>query len=61
MIDARYVAVLPITFEFFPHLNRPDRGVQGTASLGLDRRIRGVLAELHRRRIAIDVRGPLRS
>jgi hypothetical protein len=60
IIDARYLAVLPLGLEFFPHLTEPGHGVQGTASLGLDRKIRTVLAELRRRQIPLDVRGPLR-
>lgn len=58
IIDARELAVLPITPAFFPYLHRPDHGVQGTAPLGLDRDIRTVLAGLHRAQIAIKVRGP---
>lgn len=57
-IDVRTAAALPITIEFFPHLERADGGIQGTASAGLSRKIESVLEELRRRRIAIDVRGP---
>jgi hypothetical protein len=60
LIDARHLAILPLTPEFFPYMDTPDQGVQGTASLGLDRKIRTVLAELQRRQVALDVRGPLR-
>lgn len=58
IIDVRSAAALPITVEFFPHLGRADRGIQGTASPGLSRKIATVLEELRRRRIVIDVRGP---
>jgi hypothetical protein len=57
MIDVRTAAALPITIEFFPHLERTDRGIQGTASAGLSRKIESVLEELRRRQIAIGVRG----
>ncbi len=57
-IDVRTAAALPITIEFFPHLERADRGIQGLASAGLSRKIESVLKELRRRRIAIDLRGP---
>jgi hypothetical protein len=57
-IDVRTAAALPITIEFFPHLERADRGIQGLASAGLSRKIESVLDELRRRRIAIAVRGP---
>ena len=58
MIDVRTAAALPITIEFFPHLGRADRGIQGAASAGLSRKIESVLEALRRRRIAIDLRGP---
>ena len=58
MIDVRTAAALPITIEFFPHLERADRGIRGAASAGLIRKIGLVLEELGRRRIVIDVRGP---
>jgi hypothetical protein len=58
MIDVRTAAALPITIEFFPHLERDDRGIQGVASAGLSRKIESVLEELRRRRIAIELRGP---
>ena len=57
-IDVRTAAALPITIEFFPHLERADHGIQGTASAGLTRKIESVLADLRRRRIVIAVRGP---
>jgi hypothetical protein len=57
-IDVRTAAALPITIEFFPHLERADRGIQGLASAGLSRKIESLLDELRRRRIAIAVRGP---
>ena len=57
-IDVRTAAALPIAIEFFPQLERADRGIQGLASAGLSRKIESVLEELRRRRIAIDVRGP---
>jgi hypothetical protein len=57
-IDVRTAAALPITIEFFPHLQRADCGIQGLASAGLSRKIESVLDELRRRRIAIAVRGP---
>jgi len=57
-IDVRCAAFLPITIEFFPHLENADRGVQGEAPAGLDRKIKTVLTEMQRRRVPIDVRGP---
>jgi hypothetical protein len=60
LIDARSVAVLPVTEEYFPHLARVDRGVQGEASAGLARKIKAMLADLHRRGVVIEVRGPKR-
>ena len=60
LIDARSVAVLPVTEEYFPHLARADRGVQGEASAGLTRKIKAMLADLHRRGVVIEVRGPKR-
>lgn len=59
-IDVRTAAALPITAEFFPHLERTDRGIQGAASPGLTRKIESVLEDLRRRQIAITVRGPSR-
>ncbi len=59
MIDVRTAAALPITMEFFPHLERADHGIQGAASAGLSRKIESVLQELRRRRVAISVRGPI--
>ncbi len=58
VIDLRCAAFLPITIEFFPRLTRADRGVQGEAPAGLDRKIKAVLTEMRRRGVAIDVRGP---
>jgi len=57
-IDVRCAAFLPITIEFFPHLMHADRGVQGEAPAGLDRKIKAVLTEMRRRRVPIDLRGP---
>jgi len=58
VIDVRYAAALPIDIDFFPYLERADRGIQGMASAGLIRKIGTILTELQRRRIVIDVRGP---
>jgi hypothetical protein len=58
LIDARSVAILPVTEEYFPYLARGDHGVQGEASAGLARKIKATLADLRRRGIVIDVRGP---
>jgi hypothetical protein len=57
-IDVRTVAVLPVTAEYFPRLDREDHGVRGQAPIDLVRRIEAILKELHRRGVVIEVRGP---
>lgn len=57
-IDVRCAAFLPITTDFFPHLMDADRGVQGEAPAGLERKIKTVLTEMQRRQVPIDLRGP---
>ena len=60
VIDLRSAAALPIRIEFFPHLGRADRGIQGIASAGLSRKIETLLEEMRRHGIVVDVRGPSR-
>jgi hypothetical protein len=59
-IDARSVAVLPVSEEYFPYLDRADRGVQGEAPAGLARKIKATLVDLRERGVVIEVRGPKR-
>jgi len=58
VIDLRCAAFIPITGDFFPHLARADHGVQGEAPTGHSRKIKTVLAEMQRRQVTIEVRGP---
>jgi hypothetical protein len=58
VIDARCIALLPIVADFFPQLADADHGVKGQAPVGLARRVTAVLAEMQRRQVTIEVRGP---
>ncbi len=58
--DARSIALLPIVADFFPHMADADHGVKGEAPTGLARRITAVLAEMQRRQVTVEVRGPRR-
>lgn len=58
VVDARCIAILPINADFFPRLASADHGVQAEAPAGLARKISAVLAEMQRRQITIEVRGP---
>lgn len=57
-IDARCIAYLPVTIEFFPRLDRADHGVQGVALVGLQRKIVAAATEVFRRPELLDLRGP---
>jgi hypothetical protein len=56
-IDSRCLAYLPFDPEFFPRLARVDRGIQGLAPIGLQRRIVVKATEVFRRLELLDVRG----
>ncbi len=58
IIDGRCIAILPITADFFPHMEDADHGVKVEAPAGLARRITTMLAEMQRRQVMIEVRGP---
>lgn len=60
-IDARCIAYLPVTIEYFPRLDRTDHGVQGLAPIGLQRKIVAAATEVFRRPELLDLRGPGRS
>jgi hypothetical protein len=59
-IDARTAAILPVTAEWFPHLERENHGIRGEAPVQLARRIAAAVKELRDRGVVIDVRGPKR-
>lgn len=57
-IDARCIAYLPVTVDFFPRLGRADHGIQGLAPIGLQRKIVAAATQIFRRPELLDLRGP---
>lgn len=60
-IDARTVAILPVTAEYFPYLAETGHGVQGHAPPKLVRRVEATLTNMRVRGLVIEVRGPRRT
>lgn len=58
-LDARRIAYMPATEDFFPFIHRPDRGVVGRAGDGLQRAIRDLVREVANARL-IQTTGPAR-
>jgi hypothetical protein len=60
LLDARRIAYMPVDRTFFPELNNPGRGVQGTASIGFQRHVERVLAALLEQPELLELLGPER-
>jgi hypothetical protein len=58
VIDARKIAFLPLTPDFFPRLDRPDKGIVHTASERFHTLVRNILMELAKRPDLVVPLGP---
>jgi len=59
-IDARRIAYMPVNTAFFPDLMRPDKGIQGQATKGLQAKIEGTLVQMLKRPELLELLGPER-
>lgn len=60
LLDARRIAYLPVERAFFPDLEQPGRGIQGTASVGFQRHIERAVVELLQTPELLELLGPER-
>jgi hypothetical protein len=58
VIDARRIAFVPVTEEFFPRLRASDKGVVYEAPKGFKAHIENVLAQLANRPDLVQLLGP---
>ncbi len=58
VIDARRIAFVPMTEDFFPRLRSSERGIVHTVTKAFRKEVKNVLAQLAQRRDLVELLGP---